>query len=121
MPKKNKIGVYESRIKKAIAQEKHQRTDDGTDQENYQTCADSGLWETRHGHLASQESSLRPCVSPHNVRVGRHHQGIVQINVTIMDGLLCSECGCPDVVVYDDGTCECQGCGFVGSIDNFLH
>ena len=24
----------------------------------------------------------------------------------------CEECGCPDVIVYDDGTCECQGCGF---------
>lgn len=37
-----------------------------------------------------------------------------------MDGLLCPECGCPEVVIYDDGTCECQGCGFVGSIDMFL-
>ena len=25
-----------------------------------------------------------------------------------MDGLLCPECGCPEVVVYDDGTCECK-------------
>ena len=38
-----------------------------------------------------------------------------------MVGLLCPECGCPEVVVYDDVTCECQGCGFVESIDNFLH
>ena len=38
-----------------------------------------------------------------------------------MDGLLYPECGCPEGVVYDDGTCECQGCGFVESIDNFLH
>ena len=37
------------------------------------------------------------------------------------NNLLCPECGCPEVVVYDDGTCECQGCGFVESIDNFLH
>ena len=31
-----------------------------------------------------------------------------------MDGLLCPECGCPEVIVYEDGTCECQGCGFGG-------
>ena len=36
-----------------------------------------------------------------------------------MDGLICPECGCPEVIVYDDGTCECQGCGYVGSIDMF--
>lgn len=36
------------------------------------------------------------------------------------DNLLCPECGCPEVIVYDDGTCECQGCGFVGSIDMFM-
>ena len=24
----------------------------------------------------------------------------------------CEECGCPDVIVFDDGTCECQGCGY---------
>ena len=24
----------------------------------------------------------------------------------------CEECGCPAVIVFDDGTCECQGCGF---------
>ena len=32
------------------------------------------------------------------------------------NNLLCPECGCPEVVVYDDGTCECQGCGFVADI-----
>ena len=37
------------------------------------------------------------------------------------NNLLCPECGCPEVVVYEDGTCECQGYGFVESIDNFLH
>ena len=26
--------------------------------------------------------------------------------------LFCEECGCPDVIVFDDGTCECQGCGY---------
>ena len=24
----------------------------------------------------------------------------------------CPECGCEDVIMYDDGKCECQGCGF---------
>ena len=24
----------------------------------------------------------------------------------------CEECGCPDVTVYSDGTCECNGCGY---------
>lgn len=24
----------------------------------------------------------------------------------------CEECGCPDVIVFVDGTCECQGCGY---------
>lgn len=24
----------------------------------------------------------------------------------------CEECGCPDVTVNPDGTCECNGCGF---------
>lgn len=32
-----------------------------------------------------------------------------------MMDLLCPECGCPEVVVYDDGTCVCQGCEFVGN------
>lgn len=26
--------------------------------------------------------------------------------------VFCEECGCPDVAIYDDGTCECNGCGF---------
>lgn len=26
--------------------------------------------------------------------------------------LFCEECGCPDVTVYSDGTCECNGCGY---------
>lgn len=71
--------AYEIWIQKAVAQEKHQRTDDGTGQEGHQACVDSGLWETRHGHLTSQESPLQPCVQSHNIWLGRHHQGIVQI------------------------------------------
>ena len=31
-----------------------------------------------------------------------------------MMNLFCPECGCQEVVAYDDGTCVCQGCGFVG-------
>lgn len=33
--------------------------------------------------------------------------------------LICPECGCPDFVVYDEGTAECMGCGFVGSVSDF--
>ena len=25
----------------------------------------------------------------------------------------CEECGCPDVTVYSDGMCECNGCGYI--------
>ena len=24
----------------------------------------------------------------------------------------CPECGCEDVTLYDDGYCECNGCGY---------
>lgn len=29
------------------------------------------------------------------------------------ENLYCPECGCEDVTLYDDGSCECNGCGFV--------
>lgn len=38
-----------------------------------------------------------------------------------MVDVLCPKCGCLEVVVYDDGTCECQGFGFVGSLDAFIN
>lgn len=28
------------------------------------------------------------------------------------DNVYCPECGCEDVTIYDDGYCECNGCGF---------
>ncbi len=28
------------------------------------------------------------------------------------DIIYCPECGCEDVTLYDDGYCECNGCGF---------
>lgn len=34
--------------------------------------------------------------------------------------LICPECGCTEVVVYDDGTAECLGCGFVSIQSLFL-
>lgn len=27
--------------------------------------------------------------------------------------IYCPECGCEDVTLYDDGSCECNGCGYV--------
>lgn len=33
--------------------------------------------------------------------------------------LICPDCGCPDVIVYDDGTVVCIGCGLVGSVENY--
>lgn len=27
--------------------------------------------------------------------------------------LYCPECGCEEITVYDDGTCECEGCGYI--------
>lgn len=73
----NERSAYEIWIQKTVAQEKHQRKDDGTGQESHQKCADPGLWKTRHGHLTSQESPLQPCVQSHDIWVGRHHQGSV--------------------------------------------
>ncbi len=29
------------------------------------------------------------------------------------ENVFCPECGCEDVTIYDDGTCECNGCDFV--------
>ena len=29
------------------------------------------------------------------------------------ENIYCPECGCEDVNMYEDGTCECLGCGFV--------
>ena len=29
------------------------------------------------------------------------------------ENVYCPECGCEDVTLYDDGSCECNGCGFV--------
>lgn len=26
--------------------------------------------------------------------------------------IYCPECECEEVEVYDDGSCECQGCGY---------
>ena len=28
-------------------------------------------------------------------------------------GVSCPECDSPDVIVHDDGTCECMDCGYV--------
>lgn len=36
------------------------------------------------------------------------------------DDLTCPECGCTDVVVDDDGTATCLGCGFVDDEDVFI-
>lgn len=33
------------------------------------------------------------------------------------ENVYCPECGCEDVTIYDDGTCECNGCGFVWEED----
>ncbi len=33
------------------------------------------------------------------------------------DNVFCPECGCEDIVIYDNGTCECQGCGYVWKED----
>lgn len=33
--------------------------------------------------------------------------------------MICPECGSPNVIIYDDGTTECEDCGFVGDIDDF--
>lgn len=29
------------------------------------------------------------------------------------DNVYCPECGCEEVNMYEDGTCECLGCGFI--------
>ena len=29
------------------------------------------------------------------------------------ENVFCPECGCEDVNLYEDGTCECLGCGFI--------
>lgn len=29
------------------------------------------------------------------------------------ENIYCPECGCEDVNLFEDGTCECLGCGFV--------
>ncbi len=29
------------------------------------------------------------------------------------ENIYCPECGCEDVNLYEDGTCECLGCGFI--------
>ena len=29
--------------------------------------------------------------------------------------VFCEECGCPNVTIHNDGTCECNGCGFTWS------
>lgn len=29
------------------------------------------------------------------------------------ENIYCPECGCEDVNLYEDGTCECHGCGFM--------
>ena len=34
--------------------------------------------------------------------------------------LLCPECGCTEIVVQDDGTCVCLGCGFTADMGMFL-
>jgi transcription initiation factor TFIIIB Brf1 subunit/transcription initiation factor TFIIB len=34
--------------------------------------------------------------------------------------LVCPECGSPDIVVQDDNTCVCLGCGFTADIGMFL-
>ncbi len=31
--------------------------------------------------------------------------------------MYCPECGCEEITIYDDGTCECQGCGFIWYLD----
>lgn len=28
------------------------------------------------------------------------------------ENVYCPECGCEDVTMYDDGYCECNGCGY---------
>lgn len=28
------------------------------------------------------------------------------------DNVFCPECGCEDATMYDDGYCDCNGCGF---------
>ena len=33
--------------------------------------------------------------------------------------ICCPECGCEDVTLYDDGSCECNGCGFVWYEENY--
>ena len=34
------------------------------------------------------------------------------MHVNIDENVCCPECGCEDVTMYDDGFCECNGCGF---------
>lgn len=29
------------------------------------------------------------------------------------ENVYCPECGCEEIELYDDGTCECLGCGTV--------
>lgn len=36
------------------------------------------------------------------------------------ESLICPECGCTEVVVNDDGTAECLGCGFFSNTDLFI-
>lgn len=31
--------------------------------------------------------------------------------------VFCVECGCEDIEIHKDGTCECLGCGFVWRLD----
>ena len=71
---------YEIRNEKAVGQEKHQRSDDGTGQESHQTGTDTRLWQAWHGHLTSQEGAVQPGVPSYDLRVGRHHQDTVQVN-----------------------------------------
>lgn len=33
--------------------------------------------------------------------------------------MICPECGCHDVIVYNNDTAECQECGFTSNVNNF--
>ena len=57
---------------------------------------------------------VMPIGSHKNIRANRKRNN--NLNNHYHQKLFCEECGCPDVIVYDDGTCECQGCDFTWRI-----
>ena len=53
---------------------------------------------------------VMPIDNHKNRRVNRKRN--ISRNSHYRQKLFCEECGCPEVIVFDDGTCECQGCGY---------